>query len=555
LNQSFVPEERYDRSGSMIFHEAFGRALAQHGVEVAFGVLGDGNLFLMDSFQRHGGGRYVSMANEAGAVLAANGYAAATGGLGVATVTHGPGLTNTVTALVEGVRSHTPVLLIAGDTPVTERQNLQSIAQREVVAATGAAFEQLYTPSSYSEDLNRAVRTALLQRRPVVLNVPVEFQWATVEEQTALPAALPSRQAVAADPAALDKAVGLIASARRPIVLVGRGADGPDDRATMLQFAKRIGAPVATTLRGKDLFRGAPHNLGVFGTLSSEATLEAIQRCDCIVAIGASLNRYTTDNGSLLADKKVVHVDIDARALSHEYHVDQPVLGDGKTVVEQMIAMLDDGEIPASRFAHELGDSSEAPPVIPSIDGTPGTVNLFAAVARLDAALPSERTVVLDAGRFLAAALTGLQVPEPRAYMPTFNYGSIGLGMATAMGAASASPERPVVMVCGDGGFMLGGLAEFNSAVRHRADIIVVLFNDGAYGAEHIQFTARDMDPTVTTLDWPEFAPLAEGLGGRGYAVRNADDLDRALRDIATRDRPVLLDIKIDPNSISASHH
>src|SRR5258708_182639 len=303
------------------------------------------------------------MANEAGAVLAANGFAAATGGLGVATVTHGPGLTNTVTALVEGVRSRTPVLLIAGDTPAAERQNLQGIAQREVVAATGAAFEQLSAPNSYSEDLNRAVRTALLQRRPVVLNVPVEFQWATVDEHTGLPAALPSRQAVAADPAALDKAVGLIASAQRPIVLAGRGAGSPDDRATMLQFDKQIGAAVATTLRDKDLCRGAPANLGIFGTLSSEATLAAIQRCDCIVAIGASLNRYTTVDGSLLADKKVVHIDIDASALSHGYHVDQPVLGDGKTVVEQMIAMLDEGEIPTSRFADELADSSAAPPV------------------------------------------------------------------------------------------------------------------------------------------------------------------------------------------------
>jgi thiamine pyrophosphate-dependent acetolactate synthase large subunit-like protein len=323
----------------------------------------------------------------------------------------------------------------------------------------------------------------------------------------------------------------------------------------MLQFAKQLGAPVATTLRDKDLFRGAPANLGIFGTLSSEATLAAIQRCDCIVAIGASLNRYTTVDGSLLADKKVVHIDIDASALSHGYHVDQPVLGDGKTVVEQMIAMLVDGEIPPSRFADELADSSAPPPVIPPIDGSPGTVNLFAAVARLDTGLPADRTVVLDAGRFLAAALTGLQVPEPRAYIPTFNYGSIGLGMATAVGAAHASPERPVVMVCGDGGFMLGGIAEFNSAVRHGSDVIVALFNDGAYGAEHVQFTLREMEPTVTTFAWPEFATLADSLGATGYTVRSGEDLDRVLSEIGDRDRPVLIDIRIDPNSINVSHH
>ncbi|MCV7154782.1 thiamine pyrophosphate-binding protein [Mycolicibacterium pyrenivorans] len=539
----------------MIFHEAFGRALAEHGIDVAFGVIGDANLFVMDSFGRHGGGRYVAMANEAGAVLAANGYAAATGGLGVATVTHGPGLTNTVTALVEGVRSRTPVLLIAGDTAASERQALQRIAQREVVAAAGAIFEQIYAPQSYNEDLNRAVRTALLQRCPVVLNLPAEFQWAAVEVQTGLPAALPTRQAVAADPAALDAAVGLIASARRPIVLAGRGVCSPDERATLLHFAKQIGAPVATTLRGKDLFRGAPANLGIFGTFSSEATVQAIQRADCIVAVGASLNGYTTAEGSFLADKKVVHVDVDERALSHDYHVDQPVLGDGKTVIEQISAMLDAAEITPSRFADELADGSPVAPALPPIDNTPGTVNLFGTVARLDAALPVDRAVVLDAGRFLVAALTGLQVPEPRAYIPTFNYGSIGLGMATAIGAAHAAPDRPVVMVCGDGGFMLGGLAEFNSAVRHRCDIIVVLFNDGAYGAEHIQFTMREMDPTVSTFQWPEFAAVADSLGAKGYTVRSGEDLERVLAEIGDRDGPVLIDIKIDPNSINASDH
>ncbi len=103
---------------------------------------------------------------------------------------------------------------------------------------------------------------------------------------------------------------------------------------------------------------------------------------------------------------------------------------------------------------------------------------------------------------------------------------------------------------------MLGGLAEFNSAVRHRCDIIVVLFNDGAYGAEHIQFTMREMDPpTVSTFQWPEFAAVADSLGAKGYTVRSGEDLERVLAEIGDRDGPVLIDIKIDPNSINASDH
>jgi len=160
----------------MLFHEAIARVLADQGATTIFGVVGDANLYMMDSFQRHAGGRYISVSNEAGAVLAANGFARTSGGLGVATVTHGPALTNTATALVESVKDRTPVLLIAGDTAVVDAYNLQKIPQREVVQATGAGFEQVRSPHTVVEDVAVAVRRATLERRPIVLNVPIEFQ-------------------------------------------------------------------------------------------------------------------------------------------------------------------------------------------------------------------------------------------------------------------------------------------------------------------------------------------------------------------------------------------
>ena len=215
--------------------------------------------------------------------------------------------------------------------------------------------------------------------------------------------------------------------------------------------------------------------------------------------------------------------------------------------------MLDEGDIERRTFASpELAAALAAPrPAGPELeDSTPGTVNLHAAVARLDAALPPDRTVVLDAGRFLMASFTGIRVPEPRAFVTTMNFGSIGLGTATAVGAAIGAPDRPTVLICGDGGFMMDGVAEFNSAVRHGVDLIVVLLNDGAYGAEHIQYTTRGMDPVMCTFDWPDFGPVADALGGTGYTVRNAADLDNALAALPSRTGPVLLDIKIDPSKV-----
>jgi thiamine pyrophosphate-dependent acetolactate synthase large subunit-like protein len=200
--------------------------LADHGVDTLFGLAGDGNLFFIDYFIREKLGTYVAAAHEAGAVLMAGGYANVSGRVGVATVTHGPALTNTVTALVENVRSRTPIVLIAGDTTSGEKENLQDIDQQPIVLPTGAGFEQVRSPETVADDLAMAMRRALTERRPLVLNVPVEYQWADIDYRPA-PLRSAGPQALAPDPAVLDQAMGILAYARRPIVLAGRGPRPP----------------------------------------------------------------------------------------------------------------------------------------------------------------------------------------------------------------------------------------------------------------------------------------------------------------------------------------
>ncbi|MEV0181641.1 thiamine pyrophosphate-binding protein [Streptomyces sp. NPDC050625] len=540
----------------MLFHEAVARALADHGVETVFGVLGDANLYMMDSFQRVAGGSYLSCSNEAGAVLAANGYARTSGRLGVATVTHGPALTNTVTALVESVRDHTPVLLLAGDTAVVDRDNFQNIPQRDVVLPTGAGFEQVRAPQTVVEDITTAVRRACLEKRPIVLDVPVEFQWEEVDYRPPERGLVP-HQAVAPDPAALDRAVGVIAAARRPVVLAGRGATSPEARAALLRLAERIGAPVATTLRAKDLFRGERFDLGICGTLSHEVALDTVLSSDCVIAFGASLNKWTTAERSVLEGARLVHVDIDRDSINRFSPSDAGIVGDAARVADTIVDWLDEAEVKPTGFAsEELAGRLAARSDADFTDlSTSETVDIRTAMLRIDRALPEDRTLVFDGGRFIFNAFTRLHCPEPSAYVHTVNFGSIGLGMGNAIGASFGAPGRPTLLVTGDGGFMLGGLAEFNTAVRHGVDLVVVLFNDAAYGAEHIQFRNKNMDPAISTFDWPDFGPVATALGGRGYTVRNLEQLDEALDAVQTRDRPVLIDIRIDPDKVSLPGH
>jgi len=535
----------------MYVHEALARTLADHGVDTVFGVVGDANLYLMDAFQRQTGGRFVSMASETGVVLAANGFARTSGRPGVATVTHGPALTNTVTALVESARDHTPLVLLAGDTAVSDRENLQNIAQREVVLPTGAGFEQVRAPETAVEDLATALRRAVLERRPVVLNMPVDFQWEPVDYQPSS-ATWAEPQAVNPDPAAMDEAVGAIASARRPVVLAGQGAATSEARRALLRLATRIGAPVATTLRARDLFRGQPHDLGIFGTLAGEVALDTILESDCVIAFGASLNSWTTAEGSLLHGKRVVQVDTDRRALDQVPGVRVGVVGDAVAVADGIVGWLDEAEVKPTGFAsperaERLAGSTEGRFADCSTDTT---VDIRLALDRLENAFPRERTLVLDGGRFIFHAFRRLRVPEPRAYIHTVNFGSIGLGMGTAVGAALGAADRPVLLVTGDGGFMLGGLAEFSTAVRHGLDLVVVVLNDGAYGAEHVLLRNKGVDPAISMFEWPDLAPVATALGGRGFTVRNPAELEGVLAAIEVRDRPVLIDVKLDPDAV-----
>jgi thiamine pyrophosphate-dependent acetolactate synthase large subunit-like protein len=532
------------------FHEAFAMDASDQGISTIFGLVGDGNLFLMDSFQRQPGARYVSVANEASAVAAAAGYSQVTGELGVASVTHGPALTNTITPLIEAVKGGVPLLLIAGDTAVADVENFQNIPQREIVQAAGAGFVQVRAPATVGADLAFAVQRARLERRPFVLNVPADYQWAEVEHIRA-PRRPAGRQAVAPDEAALDGAVGIIAAARRPLVLAGRGAIDPRSREALIGLAARLNAPLATTLKAKGLFWDQPANLGLFGTLSHELALETILHADCVIAFGAGLNDWTTADGSLLKDKAVVQVDIDATRIGRYAIPDAAVVGDAGITAQAVVSWLDSAETPQTAFASEkllarLGGygSQQAEPADPD-----EPISIQEALRVLDQSIPPDRTVIYDSGRFIFTAFAALPVRDPRGFVHTANYAAIGLAVPTGIGAAVGEPGRPTVVVTGDGGFVLGGLTEFSTAVRHGLDLLIVVLNDGAFGAEHIQMTSRSLEPAITTFDWPDLGPVAEVLGGFGATVRTPGELRRALDDAAGR-RPALIDVKLDPYQV-----
>ncbi len=544
----------------MLGHDAVAQALVDHGVDTVFAVLGDGNLFIGENLQRQHGTNLIGATHEANAVCMAEGWAKASGKLGVASVTHGPGLTNTITALVEGVKNETPMLVVAGDTPVENEQHLQNLDQHALVTASGAGFQPVRNAETIAEDVSTAIRRAHSERRPIVLNVPLNIEWDEVE-YVSRPPLNPSPVRLAPDPDQLDTALGIIASSTRPLILAGRGAVKSGAKDALLRLGETLGAPLATSLLGTGYFEGEPFNLGIHGTLSHEVAGETLAIADCVIAFGASLNFFTTDYQTLLAGKRVVHVDIDARHIDRHVTVDAGVVGDAAVVASAMNDLLNEAEHKASSFrTNELKSRLEAfdPAQAFEDKSYQGAVDPRTLTRRLEAGLPKERQVVVDAGRFMLDALT-MSVPKPENLVTSHGFGAIGLGMSTAIGAAVARPTLPTIVCIGDGGYMMGGLTELSTAVHLGLDLIVIVYNDGSYGAEHIQLVTKGMDPTASLHEWPDFCAVAESMGCQTMRIESLDDIDAAIDVVKNRTsgRPVLIEARTDPDVVSTiyGHH
>jgi thiamine pyrophosphate-dependent acetolactate synthase large subunit-like protein len=528
-------------------HEIVAATLVAHRTDVVFGLMGDANmLFLTDLMQTHGV-RYVAAVDERNAALMAYGYAMSTGRVGVVSVTHGPALTHMATALVEAVRARASLLVLTGDTPTG--RHLQALDIGAFVLPTGAGYERVTDAKMVSRDLARAYRRTEVERRPVVVNIPFGLLQLDVDDVLALP---PEGlvHALPADDQVIDDALGLIVSSTRPVLLAGRGAVSARARDAITGLADFLGVPLATSLLGKDSFHGHPLNLGVCGTISTPVASQRITNSDCVVAFGASLNRYTTDSGHLIgAAQRVVQVDSDSAALGRHTRVAKPIVGDAGAVAEQMLARLREASEPIQRDSAQLKKAitHQAAEVVDA-KASPGFVDLRRALSILDGLLPASRNLVTDTGRSMRAPWRYLRVDEALGFVPSSAFASIGLGLGTAIGVAVARPDRPTVAAVGDGGFMQA-LSELQTAVREHLKLVVVVANDSAYGAEWRKLERYGRDPQYARSSWGDIVKIAAAIGADAYRI--ADDaalleLKSVLADVTA---PVVLELVLDPRT------
>nr|WP_211176794.1 thiamine pyrophosphate-binding protein [Pseudonocardia acidicola] len=527
-----------------------GRTLGELGVGQAFGVVGSGNFHVTNAL-RAAGVPFVAARHEGGAATMADAYARMSGRPAVLSVHQGCGLTNAMTGITEAAKSRTPLIVLAADTAGAAVRSNFRIDQDALVSAVGAVAERVHSPAGAIADTVRAYRTAVQQRRTVVLNLPLDVQaMAAPGNDTAGSTAVPAVPQLAAGRPAAGAAAALaelIAAAQRPVFVAGRGARGA--REELRALAGASGALLATSAVAAGLFHGDPWSLGISGGFASPPAAELISGADLVVGWGCALNMWTMRHGRLVgAGARVAQVDLDPDAIGGNRPVDLGVLGDVAATATDVLAAL--GSRTATGYRTDDVRSVIETRVrwrdVPFDDLTgPDGIDPRTLSIGLDDVLPAERVVAVDSGNFMGYPSAYLAVPDEFGFCFTQGFQSIGLGLATAIGAALARPDRLAVAALGDGGALMG-VAELETVVRLGIPMVVVVYDDRGYGAEVHHFGPDGADLDAVRFPETDIAAIGRGFGFEAVTVRALGDLKGVADWVAgPRTAPLLVDAKI----------
>jgi acetolactate synthase-1/2/3 large subunit len=526
----------------MLVSEAVGATLAGLGADTVFGLVGSGNFHVTNALIASGA-YFVATRHECGAACAADAWAGGTGRVGIVSVHQGPGLTNALTGITEAAKSRTPLLVLAADVAGAAVRSNFRIDVAALAASVGATADRLHSPATAAADAARAYRTAQRERRTVVLAMPLDVQAAQCEPPKIPPVAPLAPPAPA--PEAAARLAQALTEAERPVFVAGRGARAA--RAALEELADACGALLATSAVAKGLFHGSPWDLGVSGGFASPLTAELIIAADLVVGWGSSLNMWTMRHGKLIGPgARVAQVDDDSTAIGAHRPVDIAVHGDVAQTARVVLAGLHTQ--PGYRSAElraRIAREARWRDVPYDDEGGDGVIDPRALTIALDDLLPAERVVAIDSGNFMGYPSMFLSVPDERGFCFTQAYQSIGLGLASAIGAALAQPDRLPVAALGDGGALMG-ISELETVVRLGLPMVVIVYDDEAYGAEVHHFGPDGFALDTVRFPPADIAAIGRGFGCAGVTVRGLGDLG-PVRDwlAGPRDRPLVIDAKV----------
>ncbi len=523
------------RSGGHVLVEA----LLAEGVEVLFGIPGVGTLAVYDAFVDHPDLRHIEVRHEQSAVFMADGYARASGRVGVAFTSNGPGALNTITAMSTANNDGVPVLHLVSENPPEVRRKgkghfhdisdqfgifrpvtghaAQVALADEVPAAVHAAFFALR---------NRRPRPALVEFANEAFTTPSSAPLLPIAERV-------PRQV---DPASVARAAEIVGSAERPMVWAGGGIATPAAAAALTRIAERLGGPVITTQKGKGAMR-ANHPLHIGNWANEQPTRDLIEECDVLLAVGTRFSYFPTGGWSLRLPERVVQIDIDPAEIGRNYRVDVGVVGDSTDALDALGAELD-------RIGHQPlpWREDDVTRVLTAIDEAVGNPVEIRVLDQIRSVLPPEALVFNDPTTIAFWARSQWKTDLPRTWFVPSGFGTLGFALPASIGARMARPDVPSVAIIGDAGIMFT-IQDLMTAVQENVPAIVMVFNDEGYGVErrhqdHLYGRRSGVDVRP-----PDFVALAHAFGARGIRVDDLDDVGETLASVLDAEGPTLIEI------------
>jgi len=542
-------------------HSLF-RSLEHEGVEIIFGVPGGAILPaydpLLDSPIRH-----VSARHEQGAGHMAEGYAQATGRVGVVMATSGPGATNLITPLQNALMDSTPLVAITGQVPTSA---IGSDAFQEAYT-TGLAMH--CTKHSYmvtdADDIPNLVHEAFHlastgRPGPVLVDIPKDVlnqltTWTTPSLDN-LPGYKPT---VSGHPMQIRAAIELIEKAERPVLYVGGGVVKADASNELLAFAEAVNAPVVTTLMARGVFPDSHRlALGMPGMHGLYTATTAIQKSDVLVSLGARFDdRVTGDPNAFAPDAKVIHVDVDPAEIGKVRAAEIPIVGDARSVLTDLLSALGTRRELADAperavWFEQLGSWRDSHPLYyeQSPDG-PIKVQHF--IERLHAITGGEAVITAGVGQHQMWASQFWGFDDPRTWINSGGLGTMGFALPAAVGAKAARPDDLVIALDGDGCFQMT-CQELITATTENIPIKVIVFNNGGYGMvkqwQNLFYGGR-LSAVDLGGECPDYPKLAEAMGCVGLRVDHPSEIEPAIeKALAVNDRPVVLEVVVDPEEM-----
>ena len=531
--------------------------LKSEGVDTVFGYPGGTVINIYDELFNFKEIRHILPRHEQAGTHAADGYARATGRVGVCIATSGPGATNTVTGIATAYMDSIPMVIITGQVPTPLIGN-DAFQEVDIIGITRPCTKHSFLVRDVKE-LASIIKKAFYIARtgrpgPVLVDLPKDVQIAQTEfvypETVDIRGYRPT---VEGHPRQIEKAMAMILEYRRPVIYVGGGVVLANAAEELTALARRLGAPVTTTLMGLGSFpENDPNSLGMLGMHGAYCANMAMTHSDLIIAVGARFDdRVTGKLATFAPHAKIIHIDVDPTSIKKNVPVDLPIVGDVRDVLVKMNTQADklkdkvaefksalepwNEEISGWKAKHPIGYKNSTTVIKPQF-----------VIQKLRELSDDDAIITTDVGQHQMWTAQFFQFNKPRTLLSSGGLGTMGYGLPAAMGAQAAFPQRQVITVCGDGGVQMN-IQEMATLVQNRLPVKIVILNNNFLGmVRQWQELFFDRRYSQTCLELPvDYIKLADAFGAKGFKTSKPSEVEDVIKAAFAEPGPVIMEFMI----------